>query len=190
MIHWRAPSIEVGKPRTNDAAGPDVADAAHADDLEDSSTVRSLQALPAAQVIERLLLPQHRVLRTKLAAISRLTAGAPRAQGSRPHGRLHIGVMIEELATVLLDHMGREERELFPQLAAGDVPQHELGELHYRHGEIDERIARVRELADTCGLERDPQPEGRAVYGLLVELATLFDRHRTCEAALLLAGPR
>lgn len=57
--------------------------------------------LPPAQVVERLLLPQHRALRTKLAAISRLTAGAPRAQGSRPLGRVHLAVVLEEVATML-----------------------------------------------------------------------------------------
>lgn len=182
MIHWRAPSIEVGRPRES---GGDAIDADQGTGPEDSATIRALQAMPVAQVVERLLLPQHRALRTKLAAISRLTAGAPRAQGSRPLGRVHLAVLLEEVATMLLDHMGREERELFPRLIAGDLPQHELGELHYRHGELDEGLAQVHALAERGGLERDPLPESRALYGLLLEFTALFERHHACEAVLL-----
>ena len=35
------------------------------------------------------------------------------------------------------------------------------------------------------GLERDPLPESRALYGLLLEFTALFERHHACESVLL-----
>ena len=185
MIHWRPPSIDPGTAHASDGAASDAADGASA---TESGTIRTLQELGPTQLIERVLLPQHRIIRSKLAAITRLTAGAPRAQGSRSHLRLHVALMVEELATLVIDDLGREERDLFPHLIAGEVAQAELGELHYRHGEIDERLVRARELTLVRSAQPDVDPEGKALFQLLAELATLIDRHHACENAALFAG--
>lgn len=184
MIHWRAPGLDLVPPRGGVEGASDAADGASA---TESDSIRTLQELGPAQLIERVLLPQHRIIRSKLAAITRLTASAPRAQGSRSHLRLHVALMVEELATLVIDDLGREERDLFPHLIAGEIAQAELGELHYRHGEIDERLARARELTAVRSAHPDVDPEGQALFQLLAELATLIDRHHACESAALFA---
>jgi regulator of cell morphogenesis and NO signaling len=153
------------------------------DPQEDESCVTDL--------VHRLLLTDHAGERERLTSIKREIDAAIAAGPEVPRIR-HI---MEKLGTLILDHMKREERELFPRIEllaeARDrgtipVPGGSLGRRLFvefvEHDVIHERLMKLRELRLKLAL-RDAAPA--RLLDLLLELEHATLRHMHIENNVL-----
>jgi iron-sulfur cluster repair protein YtfE (RIC family) len=138
-------------------------------------------------LIQRLLEPQHDMLRSTLRGLRDTAAGLARCDRTRSHVLRRAAGMITELADVMNEQFEHEERSVFPFLQAGVAPIHSLGEIHDHHHDVDGRLRRLWALT----AELTPSHDTAAGIASLLEgldaLDGLVRRHRQIECQGLLA---
>ena len=165
---------------------PDAADR-HPTDGGGDHDLSDLGRVTTPVLIQRLLEPQHDMLRSTLRGLRDTAAGLARRDRSRSHVLRRASAMIDELSDVMTEQFEHEERSVFPFLQAGVAPIHRLGAIHDHHDDIAGRLRRLWALT----AELEPSRDHAADHGALLEgldaLEGLFRRHRQSECEGLLA---
>lgn len=149
--------------------------------------VADLDRVTTATLIQRLLEPQHDALRSSLRGLRTLAIGLSRRDRSRTHLLRQAANMLEELAEVMLEQFEHEEQAVFPFLRAGVAPIHVLGELHDHHGDVEQRLTRLRALAADLPAGPTRDRDLRQLVDGLRSFEELVRQHRVAEQQALLA---
>lgn len=133
---------------------------------------------PLPELVEHIVVRFHRPLREELPRLGIMAEKVARVHAERdPEGRLpRIVSTLEELTAELLDHMAREEEELFPALLAA-AEGRELGRFLDDHTEAGAALAKLRELADDYRLPDGACNTWRALWAGLEALEATMHEH-------------
>lgn len=133
---------------------------------------------PIPELVEHIVARFHRPLREELPRLAVMAEKVARVHEERdPEGRLpRVVSTLEELTAELLDHMAREEEELFPALLAA-AEGSDLGRFLDDHTEAGAALAKLRELADDYRLPEGACNTWRALWAGLEALETTMHEH-------------
>jgi len=159
-------------------------------DLADLEGLEDLDRVATPTLIDRLLLPQHVVIRACLTALRATAADLAQRDGSRAHILQRAARMLDELTEIMLDHFDHEERVVFPFLSSGAAPVQILGQIHDHHDDIDDRLRRMRALTVELRSGDEVTDDVVVLFEGLCELDTLACRHHALERHTLLARYR
>lgn len=156
-------------------------------DLADLEGLGDLDRVSTATLVERLLLPQHVVLRACLKSLRATAANLAQHDGSRAHILRRAALMLDDLTDVMFDHFDHEEHEVFPFLATGVAPVQALGHVHDHHDLIDDRLRRLRALTTELQCGDEVTDDIVTLFEGLCTLDVLSCRHHALERQALLA---
>ena len=80
------------------------------------------EAMAADALIDHILIRYHDVHRTQLQELIRMAHRVETVHQSNPHVPAGLADLLEDIQQVLLEHMEKEEKILFPMLKAGGNP--------------------------------------------------------------------
>jgi regulator of cell morphogenesis and NO signaling len=109
---------------------------------------------PLAELCAHIVEEHHGRLRCELPRLSELAERVVAVHGAGRPDLDELRREFEALRGELEEHIGEEERELFPRLAAGGaLDETELERLRREHDATGARLGRLRELADGFATE-------------------------------------
>ncbi len=146
-----------------------------------------LDRVSTATLVTRLLEPQHAALRASLASLHATTHGLAPRDPSRSHIMRRAAIMLDDLTDVLLPHLDHAELHVVPALAAGTAPVAALGEVHDHHGDIDDRLHRLRALTAELLSPSEVTEDTVRLFEGLATFIDLAQRHHHVEDTILRA---
>jgi regulator of cell morphogenesis and NO signaling len=146
------------------------------------------RTLSTPDLILRVIGLHHHYLRETLPFLRPLVGTVARLHGDRDPALRRLEELTAALSTKLLDHLQREDRDVFRRLIAGDVDEEllaELARMRADHDEVVDLLAQMRVAAHDYAVPAWACNRHRTLYGELVELEADTLAHLHVENAVL-----
>jgi len=154
--------------------------------------IRDWKDEPLTELIRFIVATHHHLTRTSLEALQPLATNVRELHGERHPELEEVEQLVDELASDLVPHMLREERVLFPHVAAmvkairtdSDPPPSFFGSVSnpirtmaLEHESAGETMAAIRRVTMEYEIPDDACPSYKAFYILLEDLERDLHRH-------------
>ena len=150
------------------------------------------RSLTTRELIEHIVVRHHGFLRQSLPVVTAMSEKVARVHGAHGPKLCALDTAVAHLAALLLPHLDREERVLFPALL-GCVPgepsplvARELAEMHRDHLEVGRTLESMRALADDYAVPDWGCITYRTLFAELEALEADIHRHVHLENNVLM----